>query len=81
MVLQVPLAGKSVAGDAALTSIIMAEEGLLTVSMQTVCLTLMAKEARGRGEAGTLACLGLAPVRLQVGVDKFAVMGATTISN
>lgn len=47
VVLEVPLAGKSIARNAALAAFVLAEEGLVTVSMESVGLTLMAKEASG----------------------------------
>lgn len=73
VVSEVPLARKTISGDSTLTSFIHAQEGLVTMTMKTVRLTLMTEEAGSRGEASTLAGLGLATVRLQVGVNKFAV--------
>jgi hypothetical protein len=43
VVLKVPLPGKSVSGNASLATIIVAEEGLVTMSMEPVGLPLMTK--------------------------------------
>jgi hypothetical protein len=72
MVLEVPLAGEAVSRNTALASFILAQERLVTMTMETMGLTLVAKQASGGREPGTLAGLGLAAVRLQVGVHEFA---------
>jgi hypothetical protein len=69
---EVPLAGESISGHGTLTSLVDAKERLVTMAMESVGLTLMAKEARSRREAGALARLGLAAVGLQVRVHEFA---------
>ena len=72
MVLEIPLAGESVARYAALASFILAEERLVTVPVEAMGLALMTEKAGSRGEPGTLASLSLAAVRLQMRVHKFA---------
>ena len=72
VVLEVPLAGKSVARDATLAAFILAEEWFVAVTMKAMRLALMAEETGGGGEPSPLARLSLAPVRLQVRINKFA---------
>lgn len=72
VVLEVPLAGEAVSRNTALATFILAQEGLVTMAMETMSLTLVAKQASGGREPGTLAGLGLAAVGLQVGVHEFA---------
>lgn len=75
MVLEVPLAGESIAGNTALAAFVLAQEGLVAMSVKSVGLALMAKEAGSRREAGALAGKVLAAVWLQVRVDKLAALG------
>jgi hypothetical protein len=72
VVLEVPLTGKSVARNTALAAFVLAQEGLVAVSVKSVGLALMAEEAGSRRESGALAGKVLAAVWLQVRVDKFA---------
>lgn len=77
---QVPLAGKAVAGDGALATIVSAQVWLLAMAMHGMRLALMAKKAGSGREAGVLAALNLAAVRLEVRVHEFAVLGLVRVS-
>lgn len=70
---KVPLARETAAHDRSLTALVHAEERLVAMTMQTVGLALVAKEASSGGEPGALTSLGLASVGLQVRVNKLAV--------
>lgn len=72
MVPEVPLARESISGNGSLTTFVDAKERLFTVSMESVGLTLVTKEAGSGREAGALTRLSLAAVGLQVRVNKLA---------
>lgn len=72
VVLEVPLAGKSISRHTALTALVLAKEWLLTMSMEAMSFALVTEKACSRREASTLAGLSLAAVRLQMRVDEFA---------
>ena len=72
VVSQVPMAWEAISGNAAVAAFICTEVGFVAVAVHSVGFTLMTEEA-GRGrEPGVLTCYNLAPVGLQMGVDKFA---------
>lgn len=48
MVLEVPLPRESVSGNAALTAVVMAKEGLVAMSVEPMSLALMSKKAGSR---------------------------------
>jgi len=66
------LTGKAVSWDSTLAPFVRAEEGLVTVAVETVCLALVAQEASSGRESSALAGIRLAAIRLEVRVDKFA---------
>lgn len=74
MVLEVPLARESVAGNSALTTFVLAKEGLVTMAMEAMCLTFMSEKASSGREAGSLTSLSLATIRLEVRVNKLATL-------
>jgi hypothetical protein len=78
---EVPLAGESVARHGTVAAVVRAQEGLVTVAVHGVGLTLVAKEARRGREPGVLAGLVLAPVGLEVRVDELAVKGRAKVSD
>lgn len=55
VVAEVPLAGESVSVDGTLTTLINTKERLVTVTVESVGLTLMAEQASSGREAGALA--------------------------
>ena len=66
------MAWEAISGGTALTAFISTKIGFVAVSMHSVGFTLMTEKAcRGR-ETGVLTSNNLAPVWLQMGVDKFA---------
>ena len=75
VVLEVPLARKPVSRMGAVTALVGAQVGLVSMAVHGVSLTLVSEKACGRREAGVLARVHLASVGLQVGVDKFATSG------
>lgn len=68
------------AGDGALATIVSAQVWLLAMAMHGMRLALMAKKAGSGREAGVLAALNLAAVRLEVRVHEFAVLGLVRVS-
>jgi hypothetical protein len=73
VVTKVPVAWEAITSDAALTTLIGAKEGLITMSMHSVGFTLMSQKA-GRGwELKFFAGGYLTFVWLEVGVHEFAV--------
>ena len=75
VVTEIPVAWEAISGNTTVASFVCAEEGLFTVSMHGVGLTLMSEET-GRGwEVEILAGRDLTSVRLQVGVHEFADRG------
>lgn len=66
VIAEVPLAREAVALNGTLAALIDAEEGLVTVSMQSVSLTFVTQQAGGGGEASPFARICLATVWLQV---------------
>ena len=74
VVSEVPLARETISWDGTFASVVCAKIGLITVTVHGMCLPFMAQETRSRREPGILASLSLAPVWLEVGVDKFAVV-------
>lgn len=64
VVSEVPVAGESAARDGTVTSLVGAKVGLVSMPMHGMGLTLMSKEAGGRGKAGVLARIDLASVGL-----------------
>ena len=72
MVPEVPLPGKSISWVGPFTSLISAKIRLISVAVHSVGLTLVSEQAGGGREAGILTRVGLATVRLQVRVHKFA---------
>jgi hypothetical protein len=75
VVTKIPVAGKAIAQDTSLTTIIGAEEGLVAVSMHGVGLTLMSEET-GRGrEVEILTGNDLATVWLEMRVHEFTGTG------
>ena len=74
------MTGESASRVRALAPFICAEERLVAVAVHGVGLTLMTKQTRRGGESGVLAGLNLAPVRLEVGIHKFAARGCAVVS-
>jgi hypothetical protein len=66
------MAWEAISGNTAFATFIGTEVGFVAMSMHGVGFTLMAEEARSGRETGVLTGNNLAPVGLQMGVDKFA---------
>jgi hypothetical protein len=77
VIVEVPSPGESIAWHGTFTALPQTEVGVISVSMESVGLTLVAEEASVRREAelGINAGRGLAAVGLQVGVQVLAVWG------
>jgi hypothetical protein len=73
VITQIPVPGEAIAWRASLTTPKLAKERFLSMTMHRVGLTFMAEETCCRGETSVLTSLGLATIRFQVRVDKFAV--------
>ena len=66
------MAWEAISGNTTFATFMGTEVGFVTVSMHGVGFTLMAEEARRGRETRVLTGNNLAPVWLQMGVDKFA---------
>lgn len=80
MVPKIPLTGKAVSGNGAVATFVGAEERLVAMPMHRVSLPLVSKKTGGRGEPRILASRVLAPIGLQMGVDKFTEVKSTHVS-
>ena len=74
MVTKVPLTRKPITWKRTITTAVDTKKWLVTVAVEAMRLSLMAKQARRRGETCALARIGLAPIWLEVRVDKFTVI-------
>jgi len=71
VITEVPVAGKSIPGGAALAALICTEVRFVAMSVHSMCFTLMTEEAGSGRETGVLACNHLATVWFEMGVHKF----------
>lgn len=65
------MAGKTISLDAALAAFVAAQEGLVSVAVHGMGFSLVAEQARCRGELEFLAGTDLALVGLQVRIHEF----------
>lgn len=71
MVPEIPTAWEAISWNATLTAIVSTQGGLVIMPMQTVDLTLVAKQASTRREVEIFAGLDFASIWLKMGVYEF----------
>lgn len=69
---EIPVAREAISGSTTFTTFICAEIWFVAVPVHCVSFTLMTEEAGSGRETRVLTSNNLAPIWLQMGVDKFA---------
>jgi hypothetical protein len=72
VITEVPVPGKAITWDSALTALKSAKKRFLSVSVHGMGLTFMSKETGSRRKTCALTGIGLATVWLEVRIDEFA---------